>query len=128
MPVAPGGRCVRACEQGISGTATHGLGSRLEQKQMGPSRRKLLKPVAVSTGVTSGRSLDAFVDYVRSECHLSDNTVAAYRRDLVKFFAWLDGRSVAKLTIRELADYASWLHAKKLAPASIARHVVSLKI
>ena len=95
---------------------------------MGAPRRKLLKPVAVSTGVKSGRSLEAFVDYLRSECHLAENTVAAYRRDMVKFFDWLEGRSVARLTIRDLADYASWLHARKLAPASIARHVVSLKI
>jgi len=88
----------------------------------------LLKPVKVAAGVKSGRSLDAFVEYLRSECHLAENTVAAYRRDMVKFFEWLKGRSVRELTIRELADYANWLHSQKLAPASIARHVVSLKI
>ena len=32
------------------------------------------------------------------------------------------------LSIRDLADYAAWLHGKKLAPASIARHIVSLKV
>jgi integrase/recombinase XerD len=72
--------------------------------------------------------LDAFVEYAAGECHLAENTVAAYRRDLARFFEWLDGRAVVHLTIRDLADYAGWLHARKLAPASIARHIVSLKV
>ncbi len=45
-----------------------------------------------------------------------------------RFVQWLSGRSAEKLTIQELADYAAWLSGKKLAPASIARHLVSLKI
>jgi integrase/recombinase XerD len=72
--------------------------------------------------------LEAFEAYAAGECHLSVNTVAAYRRDLVHFTAWLDHRSISKLTISDLADYVSWLSAKELAPASIARHIVSLKI
>jgi integrase/recombinase XerD len=59
---------------------------------------------------------------------LSDNTVAAYRRDLSRFFSWLESRTIPKLTIRDLADYAAWLHKQELAAASIARHVVALKI
>jgi len=70
----------------------------------------------------------SFADYLRSECHLADNTVAAYRRDLRRFYDWLGERRIPKLTIRELADYAGWLHEQKLAPASLARHLVSLKL
>ncbi len=72
--------------------------------------------------------LDAFLQYAAAECHLADNTVAAYGRDLRRFFDWLAGRSVPELTIRDLADYATWLHDKQLAPASLARHLVSLKV
>jgi len=72
--------------------------------------------------------LNAFVEYAAGECHLADNTVAAYRRDLQRFFEWLAGRNVLDLSIRDLADYAGWLHARRLAPASIARHIVSLKV
>lgn len=68
------------------------------------------------------------MEYAAGECHLAENTVAAYRRDLVRFFEWLGPRNPAKLSIRELADYIGWLHAKKLAPATIARHIVSLKV
>jgi integrase/recombinase XerD len=59
---------------------------------------------------------------------LADNTVAAYRRDLLRFLAWLGGRGIPALSIRDLADYAGWLHHEKLGPASIARHLVSLKV
>lgn len=72
--------------------------------------------------------LDGFVNYVAGECHLAENSVAAYRRDLRHFVEWLAGRDPAKLSIRELADYAGWLHQRQLAPASIARHLASLKM
>ena len=81
-----------------------------------------------SPSQTSKTWLEAFVAYAAGECHLAENTVAAYRRDLEHFFAWLDRRNIADLSIRDLADYVTWLHGRKLAPASIARHIVSLKV
>jgi integrase/recombinase XerD len=69
-----------------------------------------------------------FLDYCRSECHLAINTVAAYRRDLAKFALWLKSRRIQSLTIRELAEYPAWLNARQLAPASVARHLVALKV
>ncbi len=91
------------------------------------AEKKTLKPLRVAANPTLPL-IGAFVDYARSECHLSANTVAAYRRDMAKFGLWIAGRDVTALTIRDLADYAAWLHAKELAPASIARHIVSLKV
>jgi integrase/recombinase XerD len=72
--------------------------------------------------------LDSFITYVAGECHLADNTVAAYRRDTARFFEWLQARAVTALTIRDLADYVGWLHDRKLSPTSIARHIASLKV
>ena len=72
--------------------------------------------------------LEAFVAYAAGECHLAENTVAAYRRDLEHFFGWLERRNIPDLSIRDLADYVGWLHGRELAPASIARHIVSLKV
>jgi integrase/recombinase XerD len=95
---------------------------------MGGPRRKLLRPAAVAPGAVTGRWIDSFVNYLRSECHLAENTVAAYHRDLQRFYAWLAGRRLAALSIQELADYPGWLHERKLAPASIARHLASLRV
>jgi integrase/recombinase XerD len=69
----------------------------------------------------------AYLDYLRGECHLAENSTAAYRRDLRRFIGWLAGRSPADLSVRDLADYASWLQSIQLAPASVARHLVALK-
>ena len=54
--------------------------------------------------------------------------MAAYRRDIRRFFEWLQGRGIPGLSIRDLADYAGWLHGQELGPASIARHIVSLRV
>ncbi len=91
-------------------------------------RRRLLRPQSPTAARPSKTWLEAFVAHAEGECHLSENTVAAYRRDLVHFFAWLGNRSVVELSIRDLADYVAWLSSRSLAPASIARHIVSLKV
>ena len=70
----------------------------------------------------------AFLDYLRCECQLAENTLLAYSHDLARFRCWLDGRTIHRLTIRQLSDYVAWLHSLQLAPASIARHVVTLKV
>ncbi len=72
--------------------------------------------------------MDDFLAYLSGEAQLSENTIAAYRRDTLRFFQWLGGRAITKLTIRELGDYADWLHRQGLAPVTRARHVVSLRI
>lgn len=95
---------------------------------MPPTRRRLLRPQPPKPLRLATTWLEAFVAYAAGECHLAENTVAAYRRDLEHFFAWLQRRSIPDLSIRDLADYVSWLHARELAPASIARHIVSLKV
>ena len=74
------------------------------------------------------RWIELFLDYCRSECHLSANTVSAYGRDMGKFADWLGPRRFQDLTIRDLADYPAFLSQGGLAPASIARHIVALKV
>ncbi|MFM7740568.1 MAG: site-specific integrase, partial [Planctomycetota bacterium] len=80
----------------------------------------------VTAGVTHW--FESYQGYLRSECHLSENTVAAYGRDMQHFDQWLTGRSIPSLKISELSDYVAWLAKLKLAPASIARHIVALRM
>lgn len=72
--------------------------------------------------------VSAFTEYLRAECHLADNTVQAYRRDIRRFYDWAGDRKPQKLTVGDLSGYASWLHEKSLAPASLARHLIALKM
>ncbi len=71
---------------------------------------------------------EGFIVYLKGECHLSRNTVLSYARDLIKFYAWLEGRDLTKLTISQLSNYPQFLHDLNLAPVSIARHLVSLRM
>jgi len=92
------------------------------------TKRKLVKPRRANRAESARRWIESFTNYLQSECHLAANTVAAYGRDLRRFFAWLDGRSPAQITISQLAQYPAWLLQKELSPTSVSRHVVSLKV
>ena len=63
---------------------------------------------------------------------MAENTVVAYRHDLTRFFAWLASRGkdrdVRKIGIETLSNYPVALAKRKLAPSSIGRHLVSLKM
>ncbi len=91
-------------------------------------KRKLLVARSQAPQKLEGRWSTAFFDYLSGECRLASNTVAAYRRDIRRFQTWLKGRSVRKLTIVDLSDFVGWLHTEQLAPASIARHVVTVRM
>jgi integrase/recombinase XerD len=71
---------------------------------------------------------EAFIDYLRSECHLSTNTVMAYGRDIKRFFGWVGKRDVPSLSVQELSDFVGFLGELRLAPASIARAIVAVKM
>lgn len=79
----------------------------------------------------SGRTNDSvcndFLDYLRSECHLAANSIAAYDRDMKRFVGWLGKKRLNRVTLDELSDYVSELTHRGLAPASIARNVVALR-
>jgi integrase/recombinase XerD len=92
------------------------------------ANRKEIKPRRLAAAEDADRLREAFVRYLRSECHLADNSVQAYDRDLRRFFEWLRGRRIANLSVSDLSDYPAWLTGKELAPASISRHIVSLKV
>lgn len=92
-----------------------------------PVRRKL-KARPRQASEQQQRWYEAFVLYIKNECHLADNTVQAYQRDLRRFRAWVGTRPLETLDIKQLSDYAAWLSTEELAPASISRHLISLKL
>ncbi|MGD9637106.1 MAG: site-specific tyrosine recombinase XerD [Pirellulales bacterium] len=92
------------------------------------ANRKQIKPRRDAAAENAARLREAFVRYLRSECHLAENTVLAYDRDLRRFLTWLGHRRIEGLSISELSAYPAWLLQQELAPASVSRHVVSLKV
>jgi integrase/recombinase XerD len=75
--------------------------------------------------------LTSFHQYIQAERGLAANTLLAYGRDLVRFAAWVASGGLAdylKPTLRELVVYLEFLREEGLAPPSIARHLVALKM
>lgn len=98
-----------------------------------PPRRR-----PVSTG-TAGpvRAMDpaqfvaSFSQYLRAECGLAENTVAAYARDLTRFCEWYSEfgpPTFRELTVNLFTNYLQKLHDRGLAATSIARNLVSIKM
>lgn len=95
---------------------------------MPPRKLKLMRSQASPKPGKGGGWSQSFVEYLRNECRLAENTVVAYQRDLKRFDQWLRSRSIPKLTIADLSNYAAWLHRQQLAPATLARHIVTLRM
>lgn len=94
-------------------------------------KSRLATASASSPPKQDGRWQESFIEYLRSECHLSANTVSAYGRDMVHFQTWLQtigGPAEESLSVTELSDWVAWLSGRGLAPASIARAIVAIKM
>jgi len=91
-----------------------------------PKKKLKLKPLRPEN--VAKRWLTSFLDYIRTECQLADNTVKAYRRDLIRFQEWLGDRSIPSLKIADLSDFVATLKEKGLAPSTLARHIVALRM
>ena len=98
-------------------------------KQQRPRTRRIVIDAgpAAEGGVSITALVERFLEYVRHERGLSDNTRVAYRRDLRDFAAWLAGRAPTGMNVRDLGDYFAALAKKGLARASIARQAATLR-
>lgn len=75
--------------------------------------------------------LVAFRNYMKAERGMADNTLISYGHDLERFAAWVADAGMSDYhtpTLGELGHYITFLRDEKLSPASIARHLVSLKM
>ena len=72
-----------------------------------------------------------FLHYLGAECGMSLNTVQAYGNDLRQFVAWLQvtgTNSVHEVDLKVLGEFLQELHSRSLAPTTIARRLVALKM
>ena len=98
-------------------------------KSTSGTRKKKLVPRRKVDGARKQRSLgQGFAEYLRNDCHLSPNTLAAYQRDIQRFLKWANGRDVTRMDVNQLAEFVASLNQQGLAPASIARHIVTLRM
>lgn len=75
--------------------------------------------------------ISAFANYLTTERGMAKNTVESYGRDLRRFAFWVaEGglKSYLKPNVRELSLYLAHLREEKLAPPSVARNLVAVKM
>lgn len=107
---------------------------------MRPSPKRTALTTSTSTSSSSSlRRLDGWIDefisYIRFEKGLAENTVAAYRRDLVLWrgFCATTGADPAQVTAEDLTSFLERIRAgrapatKPFSPSTVARLVVSLR-
>ena len=73
--------------------------------------------------------IHAFLNYLRVEKGLSENTILAYRRDIEKFGAFVRERNLAAAEVRrrEVVDFLASLYHRRLDSRSVARHLVTIR-
>ena len=71
----------------------------------------------------------SFLNYLRVEKGLSDNTMYAYKRDMLKFaeFAAKQKLTAAQVERSHVVDFLRSLYLKKLDSRSVARHLVTIR-
>jgi integrase/recombinase XerD len=73
--------------------------------------------------------IEEFLTWLRVERGRSANTLSAYRGDLRRYWAWLEGRGRALADVGEsdVTDYVAHLKAGGLAPATVKRSIVAVR-
>lgn len=89
----------------------------------GAVQERLVPPVSVSAEVAS------FLDYARVEKGLSPNSISGYRRDLQKFFIYLQESHLELDRVRheDIRKFLESLYRHGLGARSVARHLAALR-
>lgn len=74
-----------------------------------------------------GCEINRFLNYIRVEKGLAENTVSSYRRDLLKFEQFAGKRQLSGLERADVRKFMRRLYDDGLGARSVARHLVSLR-
>ena len=81
------------------------------------------------TGTDFSQESRNFLDHLRVERGLAENSIAAYGRDLRRFggFLGLSGKALDEVTPETIREFQSWLRQEKLSPATLNRIISALR-
>ena len=78
-------------------------------------------------GATLPTAAEEFLSWLAVEKGRRPSTLAAYRRDLAGYFAWLGGRPLTDVDEADIEAYIARLRGAGRAPASVARATVAVR-
>jgi integrase/recombinase XerD len=127
--------CARTSNRGASGWIVASTVARPADQQIRPAAGPRLEPAvptdAPKQSLALSQDITAFRNYIQAERGLAANTVLAYGRDLDRFAQWvIDGglSDYLRPSVRDLTHYLAYLRDEELAPPSVARHLIALKM
>lgn len=99
------------------------LGSKLQRLRQNGGASPRVEQIHVSSDWHQ-----RFTDYLRTECHLADNTVLAYGRDLNRLLKWIGNKPITQLKLGDLSEFVAQLQQETLAATSISRAIVTTRM
>ncbi len=84
-------------------------------------------PAAASEPIVLPLDVEDFLNHLLIEKGRSPNTLAAYRRDLLKYVSFLDQTPVRGADHNNVEDFATSLHDAQLAPSSVNRTMAAVR-
>jgi tyrosine recombinase XerD subunit len=76
------------------------------------------------------QQIEDFIRYLQEVKHASLNTVSAYQNDLLKMESYLNRQGIktaSKITETSLNSYVLYLEKDGMSPATVSRHIASMK-
>jgi integrase/recombinase XerD len=77
--------------------------------------------------MTNREWIDRFLEYLRLEKGLAENTIASYRHDLQMYEMHLGGRDVVRVQQADVSKFLKFLYARKLKPRSATRAFAAVR-
>jgi integrase/recombinase XerD len=77
--------------------------------------------------MTNREWIDKFVEYLRIEKGVSENTISAYRHDLQMYQAHLKNTNLVQVQQNEVSKFLKFLYARKLKPRSATRAFAAVR-
>ncbi|AEF17238.1 MULTISPECIES: site-specific tyrosine recombinase [Thermoanaerobacterium] len=76
-----------------------------------------------------GSIVQAFIDFLKNEKKLSDNTVESYKRDITQFIGYLKENNIEYYDVNKITiiSYLNFLKHKNMSQSTISRHLSSIK-
>lgn len=76
------------------------------------------------------KQISLFLEFIKNDKKLSDNTFESYKRDIVQFQNYLNKNDINYLKIQEedIKDYLIYLKDINKKPTTISRHLASIRL
>ena len=109
-------------------TLTPGMRGEVDEPEAGTDHRRDWQQRELRTEIVEA-NIRAFVNSLRVEKGLSENTIAAYRRDMVKFMAFASERNLktGEIERSHVVEFLASLYRRGLDSRSVARHLVTIR-